>query len=60
MDEYETLEEFGGVEILRTPTCYSVIFPVDTTGDGFADDREVETFDTEEEAREYAARIWQR
>jgi hypothetical protein len=58
-DEYEMLEEFGGVELMRTPTCFAVFFGVDTTGDGFSDDREMVTFDDEGSARIYFNEILQ-
>ena len=54
-DEYEILEEFNGVELHRTPTCFAVHFQIDTTGDGVADDNEVETFDHEGPARQFMA-----
>lgn len=56
----QTLEEFGGVELMKTPSCYAVFFPVDTTGDGMADDRDMSTFDTEEGARDFFNQILQR
>jgi len=56
--EYETIEKIGGIEIMRTPTCVAVFYYSDTTGDGYACDRKMETFDTEGEARDFiAARI---
>ena len=52
-DEYETIDEINGIELMKTLSCFAVFYDIDTTGDGFSDDREMETFDTEEEAREF-------
>lgn len=56
-DEYETIEEIGSIELVRTPSCFAVFFDIDEHGEGFATDRDMQTFDTEEEAREFIASI---
>jgi len=58
-EDCQTIEEFGGIELMKTPVGYAVFFPVDTTGDGLADDRDVGVFDDEETAREFMTQIMQ-
>jgi hypothetical protein len=58
-DEYETIEVINGIELMKTSTCFAVFYDIDTTGDGYADDREMETFDTEAEARDFITALTQ-
>lgn len=58
-DEWDSIDKFGGVELMGNGSVFAVFFDVDTTGDGFADDREMLTFDTEEEAEAYMVEILQ-
>lgn len=58
-DEYTLVEEFGGVELMKTPTCFAVFFDIDEHGEGFATDRDMSTFDTEEEVRAFFNEILQ-
>ena len=56
----DTLVEEGPYgSIHKLKNCFALYFQIDTTGDGFADDTEVETFDTLEQAREYAILLCQ-